>query len=1486
MRNKKIIDDDSLLSMQEENIKKNAGKGGKRKLMTTAVVLLLVAGVTVPTAIYLEKRNVSVDIDPNIEILEEYTINVRRGTYIKDLTLQKIEGYTFIGFYKDAELTKPYNENDRLTKDTTIYAKYEINIYTLSFPTGPAFTIEGDGIEDNQVELEYNSEYSFKPTLNPGYEDVDIAVRINDEILTPNQDGYYTIKIDEDTAVYIDGVEINSYSVTFYDSVEKNELYQTQDIKYYELCTYSGVTPTKHSTPIYEYTFIGWMDSDGETVDLSTTHIVCDLELFANFSEEYIEYTITKPEQVNVKFQDLYLSNSATLHYGDIVEITYDTTEGYRVTSFNVSGAEKIEGSENQYRITGNLEIIYEEVIQTFTIQILSNNEDYGKVNASSITVDYGTEIKVSRSTISIGAITITATPTTNNAQYSYSFDGWDTGSVTVTQDLTITATFTQTVNTYTVTWLNWDGSTLEIDKNIPYGTMPEYNGETPSRENTETTLYEYIGWDETVSVVTGDVTYTAVFEETSLVLPYEVNENGEITNYTGTATEIEIPATYSLSSDDTPIYGTDIAIIGIADASSSSAGAFANKEITSVTIPEGFGKIGAYAFYGCTNLVSVYIPTSVTEFGNNSFSGCNNLEDVYYSGDVNAWVSLPFSYNGNNPLMNGANLYVNGDTLLTDANIDTATSISYGAFRNCESIVNVTIGDQVLSMGNSAFYNCENLETVVIGNSVPTIGNATFCACSRLREITIPKSVTSIESLAFGDCERLNVYYSGDINDWVKINFGGNENPLSAAGNLYVNGDELVTDANIDTSTYINASAFSGYDKLTSITLGAQVYRIGEYAFLNCTNLENIYYASDINDWVSISFGDDSANPLSNGANLYINGNELVTEANIDIATSIGDFAFYNYDKLTSAIIGNQVTRMGDKVFRDCSILSNVKIGNKVSSIGEDTFKDCINITSLDIPSSVKSIGDGAFSGCYHLASISIPSSVTSIGSHAFYSCCSLTSVILPRINNLGIATFWGCSSLISIDIPSSVTSIDRSVFYNCSSLTSVIIPSSVTSIDDGVFSGCYSLVYVVNKSSLEFNAGDYGTSSNWELLEIVSDESDMNLIELNGNLYKDYNGERYFIKNVDGSMEIEIDPTCDQIYQYAFDKGNYTSFGWADNNQIINGNDILTITIPSSVTAIGNNAFLNCYSLAYVVNKSSVAFARGDYGTSSGDNPILEIVSDEADVVFVDIGGNLYKDYNDVRYFVKNLDGSSEIVVDSSCDQIYQYAFYLRNDITSVTFPEGLTTIGEGAFSYCTSLTSLTIPNSVTSITSGAFEGCANISTVYLGSGVRYMNSDAFLGCGIKDVYFAGTVENWMSITFSSNVYGNPIYGGANLYVNGNELLTEVDTSRRRINFGTFYNNKNITHVTIRSGVSSIERSAFWKCTNLKYVTIESSSVYRDADGTGYDDCGALLESALEVRVLISCIEDSTNSYLENASNFTKTTSEDGLYYIYNKI
>ena len=108
------------------------------------------------------------------------------------------------------------------------------------------------------------------------------------------------------------------------------------------------------------------------------------------------------------------------------------------------------------------------------------------------MTVEYGTEIIVSGNTITIGETTITATPSIDTAQYSYSFASWSTGDTTVTGDITITATFSRETNTYTVTWKNYDGSILETDTSVPYGTTPEYNGETPTREETASHSYTF----------------------------------------------------------------------------------------------------------------------------------------------------------------------------------------------------------------------------------------------------------------------------------------------------------------------------------------------------------------------------------------------------------------------------------------------------------------------------------------------------------------------------------------------------------------------------------------------------------------------------------------------------------------------------------------------------------------------------------------------------------------------------------------------------------------------------------------------------------------------------------------------------------------------------------------------------------------------------------------------------------------------------------
>ena len=1300
--------EDITLASQEEKIKKNAGKDSRRKkaAAATAVVLLLIAGVTVPTAVYLSRRKVSVDISNNVDVIHEYTINIKRGTTIKDIVPQEIKGYTFVGFYKDAALTNPYKDTDKINKDATIYAKYEANTYKVMFPTSPSFTIEGEGIVDNQVEVEYNSEYSFKLNLNAGYDESDIIVKVNGEELTPNQEGYYTITINGDMLIEVEGVEINTYEVTFYDSLEKNKIYQNQEIQYNQLCTYTGVTPTKTNTHTYKYTFIGWLNAQGEVVDLTTTRIVSDLELFANFKEEYIEYSIHKPEQVNVQnAEGIYLSNTATLHYGDIVTITYETTLGYDVTAFEVKGAEKVVDSENQYRITGNLEVIYTEEIQAFTVSIAVNNADYGTVSESSITVDYGTEITVSGNTITISDTTITATPATATAQYTYAFASWNTGNTTVTGDLIITATFTQTVNTYTVTWLNWDGSTLETDIEVKYGTTPTYDSATPTRTDA-IYAYTFTGWSPAVSTVTGDVTYTAQFDQVAELLPYEINDFGEITKYTGTATEVVIPSTYTLLEDGTVIAGTDYTITAI------DTEVFYRKNITSVTLPNTLESIRSRAFYECTGLTSITIPENLTYIGMYAFYGCSNLATVTFA-----------EYSQAKRIDSSA---FKNCTSLTKITIPASvTRIEYQAFYGCSNLATVTFDEnsQLEHLGQSAFSNCDALTSIVIPTPVTRIeewvfsgcsnlatvtfeensqlthiGVSAFLNCTSLTSITIPASVTRIESFVFSGCTGLtevtfeNIYgwslyetkggsstelipidielSSTDLQDtstaatyltdtyksyfWLRedvevLDFEINDrgeitkytgtdteviipstyslledgtviagtdytitgiadgsasngafynnknitsvtlpNTLEMIGNFAFSGCTGLTSITIPESvtsigersfygctgltsitipgsvTSIGRYAFNGCTGLTSITIPDSVTSIGGFAFSGCDNLANVYYEGTIEEWIDISFA-SNANPLTNGANLFVNGDELVTEINIDSATTIKAYVFQGCKSLTKVTIGSQVTSIGEWAFYGCTGLTSITIPESVTSIESYAFSGCTGLTSITIPESVTSIGDSAFSECTGLTSITIPESVTSIGEWAFSGCTGLTSITIPEsVTSIGEYAFNRCRGLTSITIPESITSIGSSAFAGCTGLTSITIPDSVTSIGEDAFERCRGLT---------------------------------------------------------------------------------------------------SITIPGSVTSIGSRAFRECTGL-------------------------------------------------------------TSITIPESVTSIESYTFSGCTGLVSITIPESVTSIGERAFSGCTGLTSITIPDSVTSIGSYAFLGC-NLTSVTIESNYAYKNA-----------------------------------------------------------------------------------------------------------------------------------------------------------------
>ena len=99
------------------------------------------------------------------------------------------------------------------------------------------------------------------------------------------------------------------------------------------------------------------------------------------------------------------------------------------------------------------------------------------------------------------------------NAQYSYKFTGWNPAVSPVTGDVTYKAQFEAVTNTYTVTWVNWDDTNLEVDEDVPYGADPEYNGKEPTKAADAQYSYKFTGWNPAVSPVTGDVTYKAQFE-------------------------------------------------------------------------------------------------------------------------------------------------------------------------------------------------------------------------------------------------------------------------------------------------------------------------------------------------------------------------------------------------------------------------------------------------------------------------------------------------------------------------------------------------------------------------------------------------------------------------------------------------------------------------------------------------------------------------------------------------------------------------------------------------------------------------------------------------------------------------------------------------------------------------------------------------------------------------------------------------------------
>jgi len=184
-----------------------------------------------------------------------------------------------------------------------------------------------------------------------------------------------------------------------------------------------------------------------------------------------------------------------------------------------------------------------------------------------------------------------------------------------------------------------------------------------------------------------------------------------------------------------------------------------------------------------------------------------------------------------------------------------------------------------------------------------------------------------------------------------------------------------------------------------------------------------------------------------------------------------------------------------------------------------------------------------------------------------------------------------------------------------------------------------------------------------------------------------------------------------------------------------------LTSVTIPSSVTTIGDQAFYHCRSLTTVTIPSSV--------TAIGDNAFWNCLR----LTFMTIPSSVTSIGHDAFCGCRSL---TSVTIPSSVTTIGYQAFCGCRSLTSVTIPSSVTTIGEGTFFDCSSLTSVTIPSSVTTIDTCAFYDCRSLTSVTIPSSVTTIGDQAFYGCSsLTTVIVQGShgITDTLQAAFSSH-------------------------------------------------------------------------------------------------------------------------------------
>jgi len=595
-----------------------------------------------------------------------------------------------------------------------------------------------------------------------------------------------------------------------------------------------------------------------------------------------------------------------------------------------------------------------------------------------------------------------------------------------------------------------------------------------------------------------------------------------------------------------------------------------------------GTSRNATYAFYNCSNLLECHFP-QLSFIMDNMFQSCSKLS-IIEAPNVFGVSAGAFS----------------GCSLLTSISFPLATQGSYAA--NC-------------------FYGCSKLQSVYMPYFCSIGCNFTGCSLlSEFRSFLIPQS--SITNNMFYSTALSNI---ADIPAWsLAITIGDQAFGFTSVSELNFINCSSINGQSAMSSTLINVSlpiveTLVAYYHFASCSLLSQVYApdcstVGNYAFLNCKNLEKIELGlgrggyiytqafsscSKLSEIYMINYSTAicalnnqnafSNTPMSNSTYLGHYGSIYVAPTLVNtykaatnwaayanriaaapesfLSKAVWPYQYYNSNTMTAIPSEKEnVTAVHRLAFCNCQSLAAVSL-SLCEYIGVQAFEQCYSISAVDLPQ-CKVIGKNAFQGCTRLLSANLPECLA-INTNAFYNCQSLTTLNANKCEIIYSSAFGMCYSLSTVNL-SKCKAIYSSAFASCRSLTSIDLPECL-------FVGGFAFAYCTTLESISLPKCVFLSESAFTSCGSLT-SIDLPKV-LNLFLYCFYSCS---------NLETAILPECLVVGQYCFascsklssisiPKCRYISIAAFNNCS-----NLATISLPE--VKVIDRAFVNCSKLSQV--------------------------------------------------------------------------------------------------------------------------------------------------------------------------------------------------------------------------------------------------------------------------------------------------------------